>query len=351
MGSGLQVLTLDESLHDPYTSFVDSHPDARFGHDLAWARTLRQAYGLETRHLVALDGEQVVGVCPFFLSRPLIGGAHYVTNPFPTYCGPLYDSDEVLSAILEEIKTKTAVVGHAEVLTPLALPGEEGSSLPFVDKLDYTYRIDLRKGIEVVFNSLSRDNKRILRKTDSLKDMQLLVDADGRHLDAFHKLYVGIYAGKHGFIPHGKRLFRSIFRHFPPGAARIYLAKVRGDFVGAMFTFWTHHEVYYGWSAVLPDSLHHPTHFLLWRIVQDAAAEGYRWFNMGEAAREHHGLNHFKRGWATEVLEPRRYFIPGRLTEPTPRLFDRLGWTRKVIAKLPAFVVNTFLSPLIRFFL
>lgn len=351
MSSGLQVVTLDESLHDRYTSFINSRPDARFGHDLAWARSLREAYGLETRHLVALEGDRVVGVCPFFLSAPLFGGTHYVTNPFPTYCGPLYDSEEVLSALLKEAKHKTADVQHAEVLTPSALPAEGEELLPFVDELDFTHVIDLTKGIEAVFDSLSRDNKRILRKTDSLKDMQLLVDADGHHLDAFHKLYVGIYAGKHGFIPHGKRLFRAIFRHFPPGAARIYLAKVRGDFVGAMFTFWTHHEVYYGWSAVLPDSLHHPTHFLLWRIIQDAAAEGYRWFNMGEAAREHHGLNHFKRGWGTKVFEPRRYFIPGRLTEPTPRLFDRLGWTRKVIAKLPAFVVNTFLSPVIRFFL
>jgi hypothetical protein len=351
MDSGLQVLTLDKSLHELYTSFINSRPDARFGHDLAWARTLREAYGVETRHLVALEGEQVVGVCPFFFSRPLFGGAHYVTNPFPTYCGPLYDSNEVLSAILKEIKIKTADVQHAEVLTPSALPDDGGDSLPFVEELDYTYRIDLRKGLEAVFESLSRDNKRILRKTDSLNDMELLVDSDGRHLDAFHNLYVGIYAGKHGFIPHGKRLFRAIFRHFPSDAARIYLAKVRGRFVGGMFTFWTHDEVYYGWSAVLPDSAHHPTHSLLWRIIQDAAAEGYRWFNMGEAAREHHGLNHFKRGWGTEALEPRRYFIPGRLSEPTPRLFDRLGWTRQVIAKLPAFVVNTFLSPLIRYFL
>jgi hypothetical protein len=59
--------------------------------------------------------------------------------------------------------------------------------------------------------------------------MELLVDTDGRHLDAFHKLYVGIYAGKHGFIPHGKRLFRAIFRHFPSGAARVYLAKVKDN--------------------------------------------------------------------------------------------------------------------------
>jgi hypothetical protein len=348
----IQVVTLDESLQDRYTSFINSRPDARFGHDLPWTRTLRDAYGVETRHLVALENDRVVGVCPFFLCKPLIGGAHYLTNPFPTYCGPLYDSDEALSALLEAVKARTADVHHAEVLTPIPLLPAEGSEpLPFVDKLDFTYVIDLTKGIEAVFDSLSRDNKRILRKTDALNDMELLVDTDGSHLDAFHKLYVGIYAGKHGFIPHGKRLFRAIFKHFPPGAARIYLAKVKGQTVGAMFTFWTHHEVYYGWSAVLPDSVHHPTHSLIWRIIQDAAAEGYRWFNMGEAAREHHGLNHFKRGWGTEVLEPRRYFIPGHLTEPTPRLFDRVGWTRKIIAKLPAVVINTFLSPIIRFFL
>jgi hypothetical protein len=347
----IQVLTLNESLHDRYAAYVNGRLDARFGHDLAWARTLRDAYGVQTRHLVALEDERVVGVCPFFLCQPLFGGAHYVTNPFPTYCGPLYDSDEALNALLQAVTEKTSSVDHAEVLTPTALPEEGSGPLPFVDKLDFTYVVDLTRGVDAVFNSLSRDYKRILRKTQALDDMELFVDTDGSHLDAFHKLYVSIYAGKHGFIPHGKRLFRAIFRHFPPGAARIYLAKVKGEYAGAMFTFWTHHEVYYGWSAVLPDSAHHPTHFLLWKIIQDAAAEGCRRFNMGEAAREHHGLNHFKRGWGTEVLEPRRYFIPGRITEPTPRLFDRVGWTRKVIARLPAFVVNAFLSPIIRFFL
>jgi hypothetical protein len=347
----MQIVTLNEALRDRYTAYVNGRLDSRFGHDLPWAQTLREAYGVEPRHLVALEGERVVGVCPFFLCKPLVGGAHYVTNPFPTYCGPLYDSGEVLFALLEAIRSRTAEVDYAEVLTPVPLPAEGGASVPFVDTLDYTYVIDLTKGIQAVFNALSRDYKRILRKTDALNDMELLVDADGNHLDAFHKLYVSIYAGKHGFIPHGKRLFRAIFKNFPRGAARIYLAKVKGDYVGAMFTLWTHHEVYYAWSAVRPDSIHHPTHFLIWQIIQDAAAEGYRWFNMGEAAREHHGLNHFKRGWGTQVVEPRRYFIPGHITRPMPRLFDRVGWTRKIIARLPAVVINTFLSPAIRYFL
>ena len=104
--SAVQVVTLNDALRDRYTAFVNSHPEARFGHDLAWAQTLHQAYGVEIRHLVALDGEQVVGVCPFFLCKPLVGGQHYVTNPFPTYCGPLCDSEEALSALLEVVRER-----------------------------------------------------------------------------------------------------------------------------------------------------------------------------------------------------------------------------------------------------
>jgi lipid II:glycine glycyltransferase (peptidoglycan interpeptide bridge formation enzyme) len=347
----IRVATLDESLHDRYTSYLAGRQDARFGHDLAWGKVLRETYGVETRHLIALDGDKIVGICPFFLCKPLFGGAHYVTNPFPTYCGPLVDSAEVLNALLKAVREKTSSVDHAEVLTPTSLSDAEADLLPFEERLDYTYCLSLENGIDRIFESLDRDHKRILRRSDALKNMELIVDADGDHLDSFHKLYVSIYAGKHGFIPHGRKLFRNIFEYFPRGAARIYLARINGKYVGAMFTFWMHNEVYYGWSAVLPDSAHHPTHFLIWRIIQDAAAEGYRWFNMGEAAREHHGLNHFKRGWGTEVIEPCRYFVPGQSSEPTPRLFDRVGWTRKIISKLPAGVVTTFLSPAIRFFL
>jgi len=347
----IEVVKLTESLYERYTSYLVKRTDARFGHDLAWADVLHDIYGTETEHLVALDGEQVVGVCPFFLCKPLFGGAHYVTNPFPTYCGPLGDSVEVINALLQAVCEKTSSVDHAEVLVPARLLNVETALLPFEERLDYTHRLPLKNGIDEVFNSFSRDNKRILKKTDALSDLEIIVDTDGRYIDQFHKLYVSVYAGKHGFIPHSKKLFVNIFKHYQNGSARIYLSRYKGRYTGAMFTFWVHREVYYGWSAVVPDSTYHPTHFLLWKIIQDAHAERFHWFNMGEAARDHHGLNHFKRGWGTEIIEPHRYFIPGSQTMPTPRLFDRISWAKKIIAGLPSGVVNTFLSPAIRYFL
>lgn len=199
-----QVLTLDESLHERYASYLAGREDARFGHELAWGNVLRETYGIETQHLVALEGEKVVGVCPFFLCKPLIGGAHYVTNPFPTYCGPLGDSAEVLNRLLSAVAEKTSSVDHAEVLSPVPLSEVEAGLLPYEEKLDYTYRLPLDRGLDEVFNSFSKDHKRILRKSVA---MEIVVDGDGNFLDAFHKLYVSIYAGKHGFIPHGKNCF------------------------------------------------------------------------------------------------------------------------------------------------
>ena len=347
----VEVVKLNEELRNSYTSYLAGQDDARFGHDLAWGMVLHATYGVGTEHLVALDNDRVVGVCPFFLSKPLIGGAHYVTNPFPTYCGPLADSDEVLNALLQVVAERTSSVDHAEVLTPASLLNVEASLLPFQENPDYTFKLDLGVGMDVIHKKLRTNFKRILKKSAKLPGMEVLVDTDGHLVDEFYKAYVNIYGHKHGFIPHVKSLFKNIFGSFPNGDARLYIAHINGKCFGGIFTFWSHKEVYYAWSAVEPDNEYQPAHSVIWQIIQDAAAEGYDWFNMGEAPRAHESLIRFKQGWGTEMSEPMRYFIPGKTKEPSPRLFDRVVWAKKIIASLPSGVITTFLSPAIRYFL
>lgn len=347
----VNVVKLDDTLHDRYTSYLASRLDARFGHAIAWAKVLHDTYGVGIEHQVALDEEKVVGICPLFYCQPIIGGAHYVTNPFPTYCGPLYDSVEALNAMLKIMTGKTSSVDHAEVLTPEALPGADAAYLPFQEGLDYTFKLDLNRDIEEIYNGLRVNFKRILNKSSKMTGMELIVDTDGGLLDEFYRSYVRIYGRKHGFIPHVKKLFRRIFTCFRRGDARLYMARINGKYFGGIFTFWAHHEVYYAWSAVEPDNEYQPAHSLIWRVIQDAAAEGYDCFNMGEAPKNHESLIRFKQGWGTVVLEPRRYFIPGRTRQPLPRLFDRVSWAKKIISSLPSGVITTFLSPAIRYFL
>jgi len=347
----IQIVKLTEDLYERYTSYLLTRQDARFGHDLAWANVLHNTYGTETEHLVALDGDKVVGVCPFFLCKPLVGGAHYVTNPFPTYCGPLFDSVEVLNTLLKTVVERTSSVDHAEVLTPAPLLNVDAGLIPFQEGLDDTFKLDLKKNIADIHKNLRTNFKRILNKSAKLQGMEIVVDADGGLVDEFYKSYVRIYGHKHGFIPHVKILFKHIFAHFPKGDVRLYMARINGKYEGGIFTFWSHNEVHYAWSAVEPDNEYQPAHSVIWRIIQDANAEGYDWFNMGEAPKAHESLILFKQGWGTETIEPIRYFIPGESKEPSPRLFDRVSWAKNIIAGLPSGVITTFLSPAIRYFL
>jgi len=139
----IEAVTLNNELRDRYTAFLAGRSDVRFGHDLAWANTLHDTYGVETEHLVALENDRIVGICPFFLCKPIIGDAHYLTNPFPTYCGPIYNSVDALNVLLRKVTEKTSNVDHAEVLTPISLLNVEAGLLPFEEGLDYTFKLSL----------------------------------------------------------------------------------------------------------------------------------------------------------------------------------------------------------------
>lgn len=346
----MQVIKVDESNRQAYADYVASHPLARFGHDLEWADVLRKTYGVGIEHFMIFEHGRVAGVCPLFLGRPLTGGRHYQTSLFPSYFGPLFDDVKVYEVMMNYIKDTARDADFAEVLSPFALP-EDHSGRVFKEEIDLTFRLNLKRGLNEIFGDFCRDYKRIIRKAYDPQEMQIVVDQTGEHLNDFYKLYVEIYAGKHGFVPHVRTLFRNFVERFPVGAARIYLCKVGGRFTGGMFTIWMHNEVYYAWSAVRADHIRHPAHFLIWQIVQDAAAQGYAWFNMGEAPVNHSGLIRFKREWGAEIVSPVRYFVAGRVAHPTPRLFDRAAWIKDIISRLPGGFVSTFISPAIRFFL
>lgn len=345
----IDVVTVHEGLYKKYSAYVAGRPNARFGHDLEWAMVLRDTYGASIQHLVAVEDERVVGICPLFLCRPVTGGAHYLTSLFPSYFGPLYDSEGTLDGLLDAIVKKTSAVQYAEIISPVPLPDDE--RLPYLEQLDYTYRLPLNNTIENIHKNFRRNYRRILRDPKFHEEVELVVDSDGSLVREFYRLYAGLYARKHGFIPHVEKLFHNIYSHYPSGTARIYLARYKGKFIGGIFTFWRYSEVYCGWSALDLSTTYEPMHFLIWKIIQDGVAQGYQWFNHGESPRDHESLKLFKQGWGMEPSDTYRYFIPGQLSKPVVRAFDRFSWTKKVIARLPAGVTSTFLSPLIRYVL
>jgi lipid II:glycine glycyltransferase (peptidoglycan interpeptide bridge formation enzyme) len=250
---------------------------------------------------------------------------------------------------LDAITAKTSTLEYTELLCPAKLPDDP--RLPYFEQLDYNYRLPLNDTAENIFGNFRRNYKRILRDPKLHDSLELVVDSDGALVKDFYRLYADLYARKHGFIPHVEKLFRSIYAYYPNGKSRIYMARHNGKFIGGIFTFGVHDEIYCGWSAQDLSTEYNPMHFLIWSIIQDGVARKYSWFNHGESPRENENLKLFKQGWNMQPSDTYRYFVPGQLTQPNVRLYDRFSWTKKIISNLPSPLTSTFISPLIRFVL
>ncbi|MEE8167223.1 MAG: FemAB-like protein, partial [Myxococcota bacterium] len=97
-----------------WDAFVEAEPAGQLGHASAWARIVREAYGLTPVYLEARDEQgAIAGILPLVRFRGLGGGLELVSMPF-------LDSGGILA---QEPATRRALLG-----TALELTREQGAS-------------------------------------------------------------------------------------------------------------------------------------------------------------------------------------------------------------------------------
>jgi CelD/BcsL family acetyltransferase involved in cellulose biosynthesis len=353
--STITVSHLTPDLRADYMRFVSQHPQACYGHDLGWADVLQKTYGFRPEHLVACDADRVVGVLPLFFSRSLIYGRHYTTSPFLSYFGPLYESGDVLDALLRAAKERTTSVSYTRLVTGDPLPVPLATYQLHPKNYDLIFLLPLDADPARVFGNLSENVRRNIRKAQKQGAVEVVTGHDGVWLEEFYQLYVSIYASKHGLVPHPKSFFHNLFRYLAPGTIRIYLARYKGRFIAAILTIWAYGEIHYAWSAADPVfKKTQPITLPIWQAIHDGCTEGYRLFNMGAVPKLHEGLAEFKRRWCTDIREAHSYFLLGRANAPPAQydhFYDGFHWPKKLISSLPPPVTTRLLSPLLRFLL
>jgi lipid II:glycine glycyltransferase (peptidoglycan interpeptide bridge formation enzyme) len=106
------------------------------------------------------------------------------------------------------------------------------------------------------------------------------------------------------------RFFLDLWDTFAPtGGVQVLLAEAEGRPIGGMVLIASGAIVRYAYGASDEQYLHlAPNNLLMWEAIAWAAANGYRYFDMGRTARDNSGLMEFKRGWgATEEALPYYY--------------------------------------------
>jgi hypothetical protein len=134
-------------------------------------------------------------------------------------------------------------------------------------------------------------------------------------LKAWYQLYLETMR-RAMVMPHPYRIFELSWRYLRPlGALRLLLAEhveagQRRLVAGFLFFQWNgiSWHLYTGWRREDQDL--RPNDLLHWQAIQDACAQGLRWYDFGHAPAGNQGIAQFKSKWATEMITTYRYSYP-----------------------------------------
>jgi FemAB-related protein (PEP-CTERM system-associated) len=282
-----------ERVEDPgkdWDDYVESRPGASLGHAAAWARALREGYGIGTVYLRARDDTGAVrGVLPLAHFRGLSGRRELVSLPFLDAAGLLADDEAAERALLAAARG-------------LGLPFELRQRTPLASvAVGAGSRVDLHLplggGPEARWAALPAKVRNQTRKATK-QGLALAVptpDAAG----AFHRLHC---AGMHalGTPPHAERFLRAVLAAFGE-RARVLLATDAGRPVAGLVAIRFAGAVTVPWASTLrAEASRCPTQLVYWEALRWAEETGASEFDFGRSPRDS-GTWRFNRGWgATE---------------------------------------------------
>jgi hypothetical protein len=318
------VIEVDTS--DPrWDAFVLAAQGATVFHHSGWLAALENEYGQQPLKLACEEPDGTLsGILPLMVTRGLplgIGGAgagrRLSSLPRTPIAGPLGTSQAVLKALVEAAVARARLAGLRLQLKPAArtlddlIPGLRGAPwrISYVKKLpDDPDRLRFGK---------SRNHARItwaVRKAEreGLRVREAVTEAD---LHDWYRLYLDVNRWR-GIPARPYRLFQAAWENLrPSGFLRLLLAhrmeSGRDVLLAGSMLLMLGETTFYAFNGRIKEALHlHPNDLLQWYAMRDAAAAGYRWYDLGEVAGGNEGLADFKAKWDTETRMLVRYHSP-----------------------------------------
>lgn len=334
-----------DPLVDPrWDNFLARHPRASLFHSSPWLKALQQTYGYPaTGFTTSGPNEDLKNAVVFCQVESWLTGRRLVSLPFSDHCEPLVDRPEDMAAIVKSLEEETRTKKWQYVeLRSLSDPVIPGSLC--LTKTQYNFHeIDLRPSLPELFASFHKDS--IQRKIRRAEREKLFYDegTSDKLLEEFYQLLTSTRR-RHHVPPQSKGWFENLRACFKDDF-KIRIARKDGKPLATMLTL-RHKEsmVYkYGGSDAQHNNLG-PMHLLYWMTIQDAKAQGLRFFDLGRTDAGQTGLITFKNRWGARKL-PLTYSrlalfeYPSHLFEESP---SKVGAT--IPRKLIAFVPNSVAS-------
>jgi len=297
----MQVKRLQPADEVRWEKYVLRHPQGHMFHSLKWRNAVWRTFGHEPYYLWLEDEGRVRGILPLFFVRSWLFGRQLVSVPFGVYGGILADSEAAGQRLVEAAGGLAAELAVDFVEFRYLEPGPV--ELPTKD-LYMTFILDLPADAEIVWKTMRKRNRNILRK--GIKSgLTLFREPEPGNIQedeflAFYELFAGCQRAL-GTPVLPKDFFRELQAEFGKGVA-LFSATYQGKIVSSLWVFFYKDVVspyYIGYDPAYLQFA--PNNWILWEVIKYACEHGYKQYDMGRS-RKNTGSFRFKIHWG---IEPR----------------------------------------------
>jgi FemAB-related protein (PEP-CTERM system-associated) len=300
----------------------------------AWRFVVREAYGIRSHFLAAVDGDQIVGTLALFEIRHPLFGHYFATAVFGTDGGLNFDSDVARDALVAEARALAARerVAYTLIRTRrVELGGVE------TDRRYGTALMDLSGDPESVWRELpSKTRNQVRRGMREGFSVSAGAGEVAPFFDVFHRHMRAL-----GSPAHGMQFYEAIQRHFGARAEFLTVRDTRQIVGGALVFFVNGIASNYHSVTLREFNVRCPNYLLYWRIIELAIGRGCRQLDMGRSETNSTQLA-FKKNWTSRVESLQYHYLLAGARD-APRLDPHNPRYRLAIAcwkRLPLFLTR-----------
>lgn len=321
---------------DEWIKTLDRFNTTSIYHTPQWKKFLEKTFDYEPKYLFAEDESgNLTGILPLFYVKSKLTGNRLCSVPFSHFCGYL-GSEGSRDILLNEA-----------INMCLKLNSSYFEIRDFVEGLQHqnsfsTYILELSPDIGEIWNNLDKESVR--RAITKSKKMKIKINSgkDFEDLKEFYELNC-INKKDSGVPCHPWKFFKNMFEFLNNNVA-LYTVKYNDMIIaGGVFLYFSD-KVIYGYGASHPDYLNfYPNNAFIWKSIEDACANGYKYFDFGRVSYDNKGLINFKKRWGT--VETKLYYsyypqVPETLAGNRETVKYKLA--KGTIQKMPPIVYKKF---------
>lgn len=336
------VSILDPAQARRWDDFVRSHPHGLIGHLSEWQKVLERSFSHIKGYFLVLanaSGVQIRAGLPLYLVSSPLTGRRLVSIPFATLSDPLASSWADMELLLGAARNLATDVKASRIeirtLASAHLMGNSGYRKVNCFKHHF---LTLDEPAEHLLKRFHYKSVRSTLNRCQRNGLELNMDSNHATLQCFFRFHISTRK-RLGLPPQPFRFFERLWQVFSPlGMLKILGASYRGEPIASMILLRFKDRVSWEFIADHPQyrSLN-PTHFLLWKAIKLAQAEGYKVFDFGRTSPNNLGLMDFKRRWGTVVTDLPQFWYPvtdSAYLENTEKSF-KYRVTQKIVRNTP----------------